>query len=182
MLPSRKDLSAAQVRALLDYCPETGVFRWRERAGSEHEVICWNPKWAGKIAGYIDKRGYRRIKINATYYAAHRLAWIYVTGEWPTLDLDHKMVFMAIIALPISEKRTAQKIAPTRHVRRTTRSVSRACTKREATTLLPTALRLERTGRSIIWATTRRRKRRMQLMLSPLSACTETLRELNRGI
>jgi hypothetical protein len=86
---SRKDLSAKEVRELLDYFPDTGEFIWRFRLGNEHSVICWNPKFAGKSAGHFDAKGYKRIKIHATYYAGHRLAWLWMTGEWPPEDVDH---------------------------------------------------------------------------------------------
>jgi hypothetical protein len=30
------------------------------------------------------------IKIFGRLYKAHRLAWLYIKGEWPTLDVEHK--------------------------------------------------------------------------------------------
>lgn len=60
--------------ARLDYNELTGVFTWRSH---------------GSIAGSLDAKGYRRIRIGAKTYRAHRLAWFYVHCEWPENQLDH---------------------------------------------------------------------------------------------
>lgn len=74
-------LTAERLRELLSYDPETGEFRWRE--------IPWQSKRAQ--AGCLDKStGYIRIGISGTRYWAHRLAWLYVTGEWPVRQVDHR--------------------------------------------------------------------------------------------
>jgi hypothetical protein len=80
--PRKLDLTAERLREVLHYDPETGVFRWRVRANSRAD--------AGTVAGRISKNhGYRKIGIDRRYYQASRLAWLYVTGEFPTLDIDH---------------------------------------------------------------------------------------------
>lgn len=43
----------------------------------------------GSICGFIDKKGYRRIKIRGTAYYAHRIIWKKATGEDPN-EIDHK--------------------------------------------------------------------------------------------
>jgi hypothetical protein len=73
-------LTAARLKELLDYDPETGVFRWPLSA--QH---CR----AGMVAGYKDNKGYIRIGVEQQQHAGHRLAWLYVHGEWPMGDLDH---------------------------------------------------------------------------------------------
>ena len=74
---------------LLDYDPETGVFTWRERSDASPQ---WNGRYAGKIAGGIDKRprrSYIKIRIGGKLFYAHRLAWLWMTGTWPT-EIDHR--------------------------------------------------------------------------------------------
>ncbi len=82
----KSDLTADFVRSILDYGPQSGEFRWRERANAPKE---WNTRYAGRIAGTINKDGYRQIKIGHKLYYAHRLAWLVVTGEWPQHEIDH---------------------------------------------------------------------------------------------
>lgn len=77
-------LTRADVLALLDYDPETGVFRWRETCGRRKTV-------AGQIAGTVKKStGYRVMKFRQKPYRANRLAWLIVTGAWPTHQVDHR--------------------------------------------------------------------------------------------
>jgi hypothetical protein len=77
----RKILNAEEVRALLDYDPETGVLRWKQHMTPRARM--------GKEAGVIQQGKYRRVGIYGRYYMAHRLAWLIVTGEWPTHEIDH---------------------------------------------------------------------------------------------
>jgi hypothetical protein len=41
------------------------------------------------VAGGLSTCGYRRINIDRRLYQAHRLAWLYVHGRWPIVELDH---------------------------------------------------------------------------------------------
>lgn len=75
-------LSASLLRELLDYDPATGVFTWR--------VTLSNVRPAGSVAGTIEGNGYCQIQIARVVHKAHRLAWLYVHGEWPQRDIDHK--------------------------------------------------------------------------------------------
>lgn len=75
-------LDAAKLRAMLDYSPETGEFRWRVNRGGGAR--------AGSLAGCINSRGYRYICIDRVVYLAARLAWLHMTGEWPKDTVDHK--------------------------------------------------------------------------------------------
>ena len=75
------DISLAELKRQLDYNPDTGVFTRRIRSG--------NNVYVGDVAGGKSSRdGYVFISVNNKGYPAHRLAWLYMTGEW--LDcLDH---------------------------------------------------------------------------------------------
>lgn len=73
-------LTAEKLREVLSYNPMTGEFLW---------LIKSNSRAIGSIAGTLDAKGYCCIKINQCVYKAHRLAWLYVYGVWPTKRLDH---------------------------------------------------------------------------------------------
>lgn len=73
-------LAADRLRQVLDYDAETGVFRWRESRGRA-------PK--GAVAGKADPRGYILIRVDGRGWWAHRLAYLYMTGEHPAVDIDH---------------------------------------------------------------------------------------------
>lgn len=60
-------------RDILDYCPETGVFRWLVTRTSKAP--------AGSVAGWADKDGYRCITIYGRKIKCHRLAWEWMTGK-----------------------------------------------------------------------------------------------------
>ncbi len=74
------DLSSARLRELLNYNPLTGEFRWAPST---------NKRFRGKPAGSINNHGYHRIQIDKREYVAHRLAWLFVHGEWPIEEIDH---------------------------------------------------------------------------------------------
>lgn len=74
-------LTAARLRELFHYEPETGVFtRLIKKAGNAT---------AGSCAGSINTIGYRQIRVDGSNYLGHRLAWLYVHGEWPIGQIDH---------------------------------------------------------------------------------------------
>lgn len=77
-------LTRDRLRELLDYDPQSGIFRWRqERRGGVK---------AGDVAGCVHGAGkYRRwqIVIDRRHYKAHRLAWLYIHGTWPE-RIDHR--------------------------------------------------------------------------------------------
>jgi HNH endonuclease len=78
---AKTDLTAARLRELLDYDPNTGRFIWRSDQKRK-------PK-PGAVAGCDDGSGYVRISIDGSLYRAHRLAWLFTYGQWPKNDIDH---------------------------------------------------------------------------------------------
>jgi hypothetical protein len=85
---SRLDITQEQVRSLLHYDPETGVFTWLRRDDAP-----FNGRFAGKRADTLRHDGYTRIRLtlNGGFYGymAHRLAWLYVHGSFPKQGTDH---------------------------------------------------------------------------------------------
>jgi hypothetical protein len=68
------------LKELLHYNPDTGLFtRLTSRGGAK----------AGAVAGGKHHSGYISIQVDGKLYAAHRLAWLYQFGHWPTDQLDH---------------------------------------------------------------------------------------------
>lgn len=76
-----KMLSKFRVEQLLSFDEKNGVFVWKFNRGGKAQK--------GSIAGGVDSKGYRQIRIDGTLYLAHRLVWLITYGEWPEHDIDH---------------------------------------------------------------------------------------------
>ena len=74
-------LTKDHLMSVLSYCEQSGNFVWLVQTGRA---------LPGMIAGSLGKDGYVQIKIGGKLYKAHRLAWLYMIGEWPKGRLDHK--------------------------------------------------------------------------------------------
>jgi hypothetical protein len=77
----KNEITQAELMEHLKYNPETGVFTRKQYRSHLAKV--------GDIAGWSDTKGYIRIEINHKPYAAHRLAWLYVYGDFPNGQIDH---------------------------------------------------------------------------------------------
>jgi hypothetical protein len=62
--------SAKRAHELFNYDPETGKFTRTVEVGAKHE-------------------GYLMVCIDGKQYPAHRVAWLMMTGEWPSELIDH---------------------------------------------------------------------------------------------
>jgi len=80
------NLTQERIRYLLDYNPETGLFRWKFRVDKGDK---YNKRWAGREASCYDAYGYKVIRIDSYLYKAHRIAWLYVYGQNPNYEIDH---------------------------------------------------------------------------------------------
>jgi len=74
-------LTAERVRELVSFDPETGVFVSRTDRGNQIK--------AGAVVGSLSGNGYRLIALDGRRYNAHRVAWLYVYGQWPSGQIDH---------------------------------------------------------------------------------------------
>ena len=76
-------LTHQQVLDALEYNPATGVFRWKINPAKNIK--------AGAIAGGSSKgNDYRYIRLNNSEVTECRLAWFYMTGEWPVGRVKYK--------------------------------------------------------------------------------------------
>lgn len=75
-------ISQEELKENVHYDPLTGVFIWIISNSSCVKI--------GNVAGGLKNDGYIHIGINGKQYLAHRLAWLYMTGEMPKEDIDHK--------------------------------------------------------------------------------------------
>ena len=76
-----KFVTAEYLRKILSYDPSTGIFIWRQKFRRTFPN--------GKVAGSKHSAGYISIAIFNQKRLAHRLAWLYVTGNEPTEHIDH---------------------------------------------------------------------------------------------
>jgi hypothetical protein len=77
-----EDINAEYARSLLDYEPDTGLFRWKITRGPAIKP--------GHVAGAWHKDGYLVVRF-AEYKCRprlHRLAFLITNGEWPG-EVDH---------------------------------------------------------------------------------------------
>lgn len=70
-----------RLKHVVRYNPETGVFTWLNPTNTSVLV--------GSVLGGRHYSGYIRASIDGKSYAVHRLAWLYMTGEWPADQIDH---------------------------------------------------------------------------------------------
>lgn len=74
-------LTAERLQEILSYDPDTGKFACKVSRGALR---------AGAPAGTQRQgRPYVILSIDGEKHYAHRLAWLYIYGEWPAMHLDH---------------------------------------------------------------------------------------------
>ena len=74
-------LTQERLKELVHYDPASGQFT---------RAVTTSPRAkAGDKCGDLDGKGYLRLRVDRVRYAAHRLAWFYMTGDWPPNEVDH---------------------------------------------------------------------------------------------
>ena len=73
-------LTQERLKKLLNYDPETGVFKWNASRGRALK---------SSVAGNQENTGYLSIRIDEVRYRAHRLAWFYIHAKFPKREIDH---------------------------------------------------------------------------------------------
>ncbi len=76
-------LTMQRLKELLRYNPFDGHFVWIQINPSAKRIKI------GDRAGKLLYRGYTMIGIDGRQYLAHRLAWMYMKGDWPKYHIDH---------------------------------------------------------------------------------------------
>lgn len=82
--PPKYKLTAERARELFSYDPETGELRWKPNLFG-----CGKRRHRGEVAG-TSKNGYREIGIDGERHYAHRVAFLIMTGFWPSHQIDHE--------------------------------------------------------------------------------------------
>jgi hypothetical protein len=74
-------LTQEELKKHLTYDPDSGLFTKNNSGGGIAK---------GSICGTKNAKGYIYIQICKKLHRAHRLAWLYMTGEFPEKHVDHK--------------------------------------------------------------------------------------------
>lgn len=106
---------------LLDYDPQTGIFKFKPRPRSyfksEGQYKIWHKRFCNKPIKTRNQLGYIEFCLDYKLVKAHRIAWIYVYGETPD-EIDH-----------INHVRDDNRILNLRNVSSLTNSRNRAIAK-----------------------------------------------------
>jgi len=74
-------MTQRRLKELVHYDPDTGEFTRLVTTGSRSKK--------GDVAGSLYSTGYRVIRLDNQRYSAHRLAFLYMTGAFPSSVTDH---------------------------------------------------------------------------------------------
>jgi hypothetical protein len=74
-------MNSERLKSVVRYDPDAGLFVWLVSNNISYKI--------GDVCGTYRKDGYIHIKTDGRSYLAHRLAWLYVYGNWPTGQIDH---------------------------------------------------------------------------------------------
>jgi HNH endonuclease len=74
-------ITLERLRALRSYDPLTG--QW-------HFLVDTSQYKRGDIAGHLSREGYMILEVDGKRYRSARLAYFYMTGNWPSGQIDHR--------------------------------------------------------------------------------------------
>lgn len=77
----KSNISHAELLSKFLYDQETGLFKRKVNSRRRKNTLV--------DAGSVMLNGYVCIYVSGVTYYAHRLAWLYVNGKWPTGYIDH---------------------------------------------------------------------------------------------
>lgn len=103
-----------RLRELTHYCQQTGQFTHLQSN---------RRKKAGMPAGSLRRDGYVYAMFDGHRAMAHQFAWLYMTGEWPTQEIDH-----------IDNNKANNAFANLRQVSRRANTENKRTAKRTSTT------------------------------------------------
>lgn len=75
------EITYDEVRRLFDYDPATGKLTRKVTTSSRAQK--------GYVVGCKNSSGYLVVRIGKTLYYVHRLIWLWMTGSWPAMSIDH---------------------------------------------------------------------------------------------
>lgn len=73
-------LNQTRLKEVFEYSPENGTLTRRLKQTGTAK---------GSISGSTSSEGYLVTSVDGKVYKCHRLAWLYMTGEWPQGQIDH---------------------------------------------------------------------------------------------
>ncbi len=75
-------INQKRLKEVLNYDSDTGFFTWKLKLSNRIKI--------GSRAGSARPLGYREIGIDNNNYLEHRLVWLFVHGNFPPFELDHR--------------------------------------------------------------------------------------------
>lgn len=86
MAEKKCTLTQERLKQVLHYDPDTGLFTWLKiHPGISYGMVAGSESNFGP-----NGTGYINIQVDGIRYPAHRLAWLYEHGAWPTMFIDHR--------------------------------------------------------------------------------------------
>jgi hypothetical protein len=69
------------LHSIINYNQNTGIFTCKKKFSKSYNT--------GDVLGKLSKAGYFSIRINNKPYQIHRIAWLYMYGNFPSNMIDH---------------------------------------------------------------------------------------------